>query len=122
MQRARRSTKSDTKAQQRSETTRPQRDSKAPTNRRPTNEETTPPSRRESRGSSKRPTAAPTRAKRESRAPREVEIVEDPDHEAVTVKRPAVDAPFRVTGHLPDPDATRYSVIPTPTSSHRPRK
>ncbi len=109
MPRARRNSKGEMKAQEGTETTRPRRPSRAD------GKAAEPPPRRDTKAGTKRATVPP-RTKRDSKAPKE-----DADLEANAVSiKVRVDAPFRISGELPDPEGSRYSVIPSPRTKKKP--
>ncbi len=127
----RKTTKADLKAQK--ETVRPRREpredpraeSTPPSSRRDAREakedarsESAPPSRRDSKAASKRGTVPP-RTKRDSKAPKTDGAKDGDNGPHIRVR---VDAPFRVTAELPDPQATRYSVIPSPRPPRKPAR
>jgi len=128
MPRARKTTK-DVKAQQGAETARPRRDTRGEANgaetarpRRDTrgegNSAPPPPSRRDSKAAAGKRASAPPR-RRDSKEPK----ISTLEAEAAATLTLPVDkhAPFRVSGDLPDPEATRYSVIPSPRSTKKKR-
>ncbi len=113
MPRQRRPSKADGAAAK-AETTRARRDTKGDD----------PPSSRRDTKNIKQPTVPPRSGrdskapKRDSKAPKESPL--PPADEALLVSVRGA-APFRVSGELLDPEGTRYSVIPAPRSSKKPR-
>jgi hypothetical protein len=100
-------------AQQGAETARPRRQS--PSDTKADAKTLEPPSRRDSKANGAKGASAPPRGKRDTKNP-----PKNPDDGVSMHLR--MDAPFRVSGDLPDPDAARYSVIPSPRTKKKPTK
>ena len=104
------SSRADGKAQRGPESARPRRDSRADADTKATE-----PPRRDTKGVTKSVTVPPP-SRRDSKSPKE------PAAEAPPATKAKVHAPFRTTGDLPEPEGTRYSVIPSPRTPKKPAR
>jgi hypothetical protein len=105
-------TRSDGKAVRGPESARPRRDSRTDASSKAAE-----PPRRDTKSSAKAATTPP-RSRRDSKAPKDDDVLVV----AEAPPAPKGKAPFRTTGDLPEPEGTRYSVIPSPRSPKKPAR